>query len=538
MKYSLPLSCVTICTLILSFAIPASGQSEKRRDFIEGLFRSIIESRTKPDKPPGFIVGGQPIPPVVQVPIPPNQASRQISQYRSLIGNFSQEINTLANNLGQDSIQNPSLRVYLSDLYTIRQHALQLQQSCSSVNQIALVEPQFRALDTAWRDLSFRLQFEQSLDGPCRKNVERIDQYGIELCDLFGIQADFDRILAVFIAGQTAANTSALVDLIQEQMQGHPVSVGYVQEGRQLVGLAEQFGLNVANLPLSQAIESSQEWGNAWNVYAAKLRTIQNPFLSHAMSRVTACQCQLYDLMRIQRPIDYPYLLELSSQTQLSIQTLFNQLSLSAIGRLPQNQIQALIVAQQSVASQMQGFQTSLQGNLNHDQIVRNFVNLDSSWRNVDRYLGSVAGPVASSRASVQAQMSQLREVLQVSDALDINLMLTRAAALEGLAGNLYTVIAQRAQFIPQQNYRNQLFLQTQQFLQNAKIFHAQVGNGSNQAALEQACGTLVDSWQNCSQLIQGLPSQGVQPQIYQSIERVCLQIDPSVAAIAVVLNP
>lgn len=544
MKNRAVLSAPLLFVLLVSLLLPVSAQNDNRKDFIEGLFRSIIESRTQPNNPPGLTVPGQtfpsqPLPPGGQfTPVPPNQTNQQVARYRTLIGNYSQQANALANNLHQASTKTSNLRAYLSDIFTIRSQALQMQQTSDSVTYLSMVEPQFRTLDTAWRDLLFRLQHEPALDVASTQSVQALDQYGSQLCELFGVQADFDRTRAVFIAGQATAYTSALVDLLQEQMQGQPATIGILQEGRQLVGLANQFGLSVADMTLPQAEESFQQWGNAWAVFEAKLRTIQNPSLAHAMSRVGTCKSELYDLMRIQRPMDYSYLQQLSAQMQISIQTLFNQLSLHSLGGLSPNQVQNLIAAQQSVSSQMQIFQSSLQRNPGQQRIVNNFVNLYSSWKNVDRYLGTLHGQAANSRATVQAQMRQIRDFLQVPDTLDLNLTMTHAAALEGLASNLYTVLAQRAQFIPNRGYRNQLFTQTQQFLQNTKIFHAQVANGSNQAALEQTCGTLIDSWQSCSQLIQGLPSRGVQPQIYQSIDRVRAQIDPAIAEIAVVLSP
>lgn len=538
MKFSLSSTSCLLATFLLFSVNSAHGQDDKRREFIEGLFRSIMESRTQNQAPPGLSVPVPPIPPAAQVPPPSNQSNQQLARYRELIGNYSGQANALANNLGQASSQKPNLRAYLSDVYTIRSQALQMQQSCNSVTHLHTVEPQFRTLDTAWRDLSFRLSNERSLNVACTQNVQLIEQYGNELSDLFGIQADFDRTRTVFVAGQATAYTSALVDLLQEQLQSQPATAGILQEGRQLIGLANHFGMNVANQTLPVAMESLQQWGNAWKVYEAKLRTIQNPSLAHAMSRVATCHTELYDLMRIERPMDYSYLQQLSVQMQLSIQALFNQLSLQSLGGLSPNQIQALIAAQQSVSNQMQVFQTSLQRNTGQQQVVNNFVNLYNSWQNVDRYLGALHGQAANSRATVQAQMGQIRDFLQVPDTLDMNRTLTQAAALEGLASNLYTVLAQTAQFIPQRSYRNQLFLQSQRFLQNAKIFHAQVASGSNQAALEQSCGTLVDSWQSCSQLIQGLPARGVQAQVHQSIDRVRCQIDVAVAEIAVVLSP
>ncbi len=532
-----------LLTLLLTLpALPGFAQDDKRREFIEGLFRTIIESRSQRNQAPEPSVPGQQFPGGPFHPAPPaspNPNPNQLVLYRSLIASYFQQTDALANKIGQDSIRLPELRSYLPELVSLRSQALRLQQNSNTVGHLAHVEPEFRALDTAWRDLSFRLQASSSLDTASRQSVNTIEEYGRKLCDLFGIEADFDRTRAVFLAGQASAYTGALTDVLQEQLTHLPNSQQLIQEGRQVMGLARQFGLNVVHYSLPQAIEACEDWGNAWMIYAAKLQMYQDPSLTLPMTRIGRTLSEIYELMRIQRPIDYRNLQLLTSQTQGVIQSLFNQLGVRMTGRfLNQGQIQALSLAQGQVSNQFLAFQNSLQGTIRHDQVLRNFSNFEGAWRNCDQYLIGLPSPIANYRVAVIAQIDLLSEALQVSGGLDMSLSLTRAAELEALANSLYISLAQRAQFIPNTGYRNQDFLVTQQFLQYCTIFHAQVANGSDPATLQATCGNLVDSWQNCSQTIRGFPARGVQSEVYQSLERICSEIDPAVAELAVFIAP
>jgi hypothetical protein len=202
--------------IILPFSLSAGeagAQSDQRKEFIEGLFRQIFESRNgQPQQGPG----AQPITPVPPVP-PAGQVQavpKSVMNYRSQIGAYATETNNLANGLAAASQKNPALRSYLPEVYAVRSQAAILHQQSSAVNTLTVVDANFRSLDIAWRNLSYRLNSDRGLDNQCRTCVKNIDGYANKLCGLFGIQADFDRIQATVIAAKSSAYIDALLDVL------------------------------------------------------------------------------------------------------------------------------------------------------------------------------------------------------------------------------------------------------------------------------------------------------------------------------------
>lgn len=79
--------------------------------------------------------------------------------------------------------------------------------------------------------------------------------------------------------------------------------------------------------------------------------------------------------------------------------------------------------------------------------------------------------------------------------------------------------------------------MHAQTFSQHTRIFHSQAAAHADQAALEQTCRNVVDSWRAYSQTLQSLPAAGLQRQLYDSLERVRVPIDPAVAELAILMG-
>lgn len=531
----------TIGLVILFASSLGQADDDRRREFIENLFRNIIESQ-RGNRPPGIDPPVQPRPQVPNFGQPetaqPGQSpSRELNQYRSLIGSHTDEVNKLTNHLSQLASSNPSLRGYLPDLYSIRTQSLRLRQNAARVDHLPSVAGEVQALDTSWRNLSFRLRSDPSMDQACRQASQTIDRLGGQLCELFGVRADFDRSRAVFLAGQAAGHIETVLDILRHDLPYRPETEQLIREGRQVMGLANQLGRDVSSRTLDEAVERCREWGQSWDVYSARLLAYNQPRLNRAIGRVRQSQADLYNLTRIERPLDCDYLHHLTTQLQSAVETLFDRLSVGSLGRLQRNRVNELFEAERLLQQELRRFGASLASNPNPDDVARGFLSLESAWNRCDAHLGTLTGQVASDRAMVQEHLDEIRQLLPVSGSTHGGLTLTRAATLEGLATALYTSLAQQSGFINAPAYRNRVFLQTQQFLQQCSILHAQLANGAEPTGLRQTCHSLVDAWQTCSATLEELPSRGMPLQAYRSVSRARSQVDPAVAEIAVMFG-
>ncbi|MEM7600527.1 MAG: hypothetical protein AAF357_03825 [Verrucomicrobiota bacterium] len=499
------------------FTGKASAQSDERRTFIEGLFRSFIESK---------IDGSRGTPPTI-VPKPtlvPNASPlpSQVAAYQSQIRSFAVDTDKLTNQLTQDSSQKPVLRAYLPDLYSIRSHAHLLSQNSSRLRDLTSEQDQFSALDVSWRDLSHRLHLDRALSPQCRSTVESIDARSETLCGLFGILPDFDRIQATIIASKASAYIDSLNDVIEYELYNQPNCEALVQEGRQQVELAKQLAQNMTAFSMENAIAAGQEWGNSWQVYSAKLHSFQNPRLARAASQVRTCQTALFDLMRLEHPVDYSYLLYLTQQCRVASSQLFGSLSVRSLSRagLSRDAINGLLNAEPAFRNQITQFENSLQGAPQPQSVTTRFLELEREWNRCGVHFNSFTGEIAQRRSAIETQIAEMRNHLAITSVFNREIMLSRAATLDGLASTLYTNIAAVARFVPSTKLRNQLFVQSQTFLQQTRIFHSQAAAHADPTALSDSCRTMVDSWRSYSQTLQALPSAGVQRTFFEPIDR------------------
>lgn len=398
---------------------------------------------------------------------------------------------------------------------------------------------QFAALDVSWRDLSHRLNSDRALSPSCRTAVGAIDSRSQALCDLFGILPDFDRIQATILASQASAYIGSLIDVIEYELYNQPNCDALAQEGRQQMELARQLAQNMAPFSMQDAISASQEWGNSWQVYSSKLHAFQNPRLARAVSRVRSCQKGLYDLMRIEHPIDYSYLRYLTGQCRNASNQLFGSLSVRSLSRagLSQNAIAGLLNAETAFRSQVGQFENSLNGNPQPQVVTAPFLELEREWTRCGGHFNNFTGEIAQLRSSIDSHVAEMRDHLAITSAFNREIMLSSAATLDGLSATLYNNVAAVGRFVPSARKQNELFVHAQTFSQHTRIFHSQAAAHADQAALEQTCRNVVDSWRAYSQTLQSLPAAGLQRQLYDSLERVQVQIDPAVAELAILMG-
>lgn len=533
------LSALWLSSIILTGQ--AEAQTDQRMKFVEGLFRTIIEARSQRNRQ---VPGIQPPVPVApsNPAVPAPAVPSEVQLYQARIAAYAGETNKLANSMGRAAAQTPALRSYLPEIYAVRSQALLLQQNAAAVHSLAAVEPGFRTLDIAWRDLAYRMKSDRRLDGSCRNSIKNLDQFGNDLCGILGIQADFDRVQATLISAQASAYSDSLLDVLQYELYNQPGCDALIKEGREQMELGRQFASNVTGYSLPEATDAFQQWSISWRQYSAKLqhafRNAQNARLIRAIGHVRRSQNQLYDLMRIERPIDYDYIDYLSAQCRQASDDLFRNLPMQTLAGLPRNQLDVVFQAERTLSRQFGEFCKSVSKAPNYDRVVGEFVSLESNWKSCDPYLARLPGDIAGYRLTINNDLGEMRHLLQISERLDMNRVLSQAASIEGMAQALFNNLVARAAYIPSRNARSQSLVLSQQFLKNAQIFHNQAASGANLPTLQKGCGALVDSWQACSQVVQSLPASGLQQSLYSPIGLICTQIDPSLAELGVVLAP
>ncbi|MEM1443000.1 MAG: hypothetical protein AAGF67_11705, partial [Verrucomicrobiota bacterium] len=182
-------------------------------------------------------------------------------------------------------------------------------------------------------------------------------------------------------------------------------------------------------------------------------------------------------------------------------------------------------------------FENAMNGPPNPQVVTSCFLELEREWSSCVVHFDSFTGEVAQLRSSIDTQIADMRDHLAVTSAFSREVLLSHAAALEGLSSTLYTNVANVGRFVPSSKLRHQLFVQSQTFLQHTRVFHSQAASGSDPALLSSNCRNLVDSWRAYSETLQSLPAAGLQGNLHESLDRIRIQIDPAIAEIAILVG-
>ena len=162
---------------IFAHLTPVAAQTPPqagRRQFVEGLLQSLIDSQLDREAPPPN-----------RSPLP--RPDDKLIAARQHLDSFSTESAELINHWSANAAQAPGTRQMLGDLIKLNATVSNVQSRAANARRVEDLAPDFVALDRDWRLMAYRMKQIEGLSPECVRCIGHLNELDTTLCGVFGI---------------------------------------------------------------------------------------------------------------------------------------------------------------------------------------------------------------------------------------------------------------------------------------------------------------------------------------------------------------
>ena len=417
---------------VTSTVTPVAAQSptrDARKQFVEGLLKSLIESQLdRGPQPPGRR-SNQPDP------------DEKLITARKHFDSFASHSTQLVTHWNANVARAPQTRHMLGDLIKLNASVTNIQTRAANANRFDDLQPDFVALDRDWRLIAHRTKQLSGLNAECSRCISQLNQLDTTLCSLFGVtpQIDFHALVTA-----TQAVNSSLSHLIEDIEIELPRS----RQGRSLiaeVSQVQQRSLLLSDLvsqrrTYDEIVRSFQGFYSHWLNLAGKIRQVDSRHLQRTVRHVEESSHAIHELLWLQEEVDYGRLTYLSNALRRDVDGLFDAVSLNVLLDLPAG---ARVLP---VASEFYGlcenFTNSVDAHAPLGQLKSDYRYLVDCWPELSACFTPCRTPaVTQSLQRIEISFATLRDAVGLAAAIDWHHANEVAAALTVSVESAYTAV-------------------------------------------------------------------------------------------------
>ena len=314
--------------LPMALAQTPSSRGDQRRDLVDGILRTLIDSQLNRQ--------GQP---AVRQPTPgsPTAESPQMAEVRRLLQGFSQEAVGLIAALRNEERYSPSIRPLLGEAITTKAAADILLQKSQYIREQKLLTQDMQELDQQWRFLSNRLAQIPNLGVPCKTQIGRLDAYDQQLCRLLQIAPQLD---VAALINRTMALITHLENLQQDiaiDLQDVSQRDQILTDGRKLQAQLNQLADVVGrNAPRDEVVAQFKQIYDVWRVFAANLRGVDSESVARDIFRIDRIKAEIHQLLWLEQQVDPVTLVHLTKHLERNVEQVYRLVPISVLLAVPQ----------------------------------------------------------------------------------------------------------------------------------------------------------------------------------------------------------
>jgi len=519
MRASLTMALTMGLVLAMVHVGAAQDRNDQRRQFFEGILRTLIESQVdrgpRPDNGPR---------------IPPGGRNPQLEAARQTLDRFSDESGNLLAGLRQEEQVNPAYRAVLGDMVRIKADADVLRQRAAVINAEQFSND-YSSIDRQWRVVSHRLRQIPSFDRGCLGHVEKLNVYDQQICDLLGVTPQFDRLeLARQIAEMRAYLQTLLEDLAFDARR-QPGGQVLVLEGQKLLASVDHLGQVVAQRATHPVVVAEyQQFFARWRGWASQSRAVDDRHIGRNIRRIHEINDAIHELLWIPKTVDRGELLALVKTLQRDFDYVYAAITLDRLLRHPNPQ--NVVAGAASLNGSCANLVASLAGQTSLDELVWDFRTLEVEWQSVGGQFASWREPELDQRlAAVQRTMDILSQTLGQELTIDHRDVVALAASIhegaDSLALQMSRLVNVPNQYPPQ--FRASSNAAARDFQDAAHHFHESIARGAADDHLKRDCLALAAAWQAAQQALAGF-----NPTQRGFLDQICQPLAPQIAKVQV----
>ena len=476
---------VALCGTQLLLA--QSGRRDQRRQFVEGLLRTLVESQ-RDREPRESDRRGRP----TVVP--------ELVRARQHFGELSVQNAQLVHHLNTHALRSPAAKQFLGDALKLNASISHIQRRSATARRLEDLQPDFRAWDRDWRLLSYRLRQAEELDQECLQCVSRVSELETTLCSLLGVvpQVDYRELLNVSIAVSTSL--AHLIEDLQIELPRTRAGLALAAEAGQVHQRGRWFGRGVQDRrEHEELVRRFQTFYRTWRALAVKIRGIGHRHLDRLVRRIDESTLSLHELLWLPQPVEYVQLMHLTKRLSADVDRLFDAVSLNLLLELPG--AERVLPSASEFYGLCENFADSVTTQIPLEQLRSDYRYLVDAWPELAGCFSAARRPeVTSALRAIDESFVALRDTIGLSPEVDWRRTAELAASLSALSDRL-SVDVQRF-ILANTNYERPFRSASSQHAANfrsaAHRLHQSLVQ-RDEPALQNRCERLAAAWQSMS---------------------------------------
>ncbi|MEZ5940377.1 MAG: hypothetical protein R3C18_03225 [Planctomycetaceae bacterium] len=513
--------------LFLWMAVPGVVHAQ-RREFVEDLLRTLIESQTRRDQdrdrnPPN---------PNEQAPPPRVRPNPQANAIDVQLDAMSKDTMQLAVALQYEVRSLPELRPVLGRL-------LQMEASLDALTgrnrfDRNTLTTQFAAIDRDWRWIEYRLNQTTDAGRQIRQLVTSVSEHERKLCELLGVEPQLDRPELLRVSGELTTKYRQLMEAIYRDLPRNPRLSGLLGEGQQLQIRYQQMTALINFTNYSQLATEFKNCQLGLVEFRRKLHPVATDDIRRNLFLVEESSRELQELLWIPIEFDDAYLDMLVHTAEADARQLLASIAVPDLLAHP-DATRALQVAREFDQSLTQ-FVNAVHKHSKREALLWDYRLLDVQWSAFAGECQRFPSPLIQQQAiAVGSRFELVGKGLGFHTGYDRGQLVKLVSRLDELCFQFEQAAEQQvlnAGGYPPQ-FRNRFQASVESLHEAAHTLHEEISTQHvNPVHIREHAEQLVKSWQNCKTHV-----ANCRPDHQQILYQVVAQTEPLMVQLQVLFT-
>ncbi len=487
----------------------AQQQNNRRREFVQGLLKTFIDSQLPPETQtgrPATTVSNQR--PQNQPQTNRHNASPKMREAAQLLASASTEMSQLVESLQNDVYRAQGVRQLLNLAFKVNGDAAVVSNRINYANDIASLREPLRALDQDWHTLDYRLSQTRNLSRDTLEHIKNIQRLQSQLATMFELplQVDLDAVSERAIRMNQSLRT--LLQDIRYEVSDQNLADRLMRAGRDTYEQLQQFvqmtrpnaGIDVN---YEQLKRDYLQLERNWISYQQTLRQANNRYVQHQSQRINEDIRAMHELLYISNgQVNRDDLKYAGGVLRSDLDLLLRRINLKMLSSLPSSQ-RYVVEAASDLDSTCDDFNEMVTGD-DIDNIRDMYLYMHDEWERLHTSLRGIRSPQASQALrDVEQSIAEMQAILGVQFDLDRKGATELAGQLASRARHIQTDI--RDFFGRSSRYSRELqnssLNAVANFEASTRQLYAGLNNGENMQMLKQRSESVSSSWQTLSRM-------------------------------------
>ena len=434
--------------LLLSTALAAQVPDDvrqRRRQFVEGLLQTILESQkdrniapARPGRPnlsppelrPGYGGGNAPVSPKMV------RCRKQFEVWENRCGELIVE-------LRKEESRVPKFRPLLADAIQVLARVKNLRGHANRIPNVQPLVNPYCELDADWRLLGHRLKNVRGLPKKCTTCIENCQACNTQLCEIFEVQPQIKRRELLRYCSEMSSYFQHLTQDVYYDFNGKPNGEKLVRRCQGIYARINEAVPMIHNGDYDTIVRTYRSCADDWQ--KLKVQLIKSPYerVRRHCHSIEECGRHVNELLLLDPVVDYQYLSTITNTMKSNIDHIFSLITLQDL--LEMEQPGKVFLCAREFQRQTDTFNNCLLDNSPHQQRQQEYALFVEKWQALRVYIGACKTAEIQRRlVECDANMNSFNGVFDDGPVFDHQSMVQICAELDQLCLRLDRQIQRR----------------------------------------------------------------------------------------------